>query len=396
MVKILYAEDDRIDQIAFEQYVKNHGLEYDYIIVDSAAKAKQKLNNGVFDVIITDYNLGDGDAFDLFKHVQNNTPVIFVTGANDLSLAVTAMKSGAYDFLVKDLKRTYLEFLPMTVKKAMDHQQQQELLKQKNDIIYRQKEQLEYKNTILIDSIDYAKNIQDALLPQPDILSNHFPEHFILYKPKDIVSGDFFWVDKDTDGDSISIAAADCTGHGVPGAFMSLLGHMVLDDVAKKAVSSPAEILKHVNTQLMTMLRQEDENRIGKFGMDIALIKFDKRKEEIIFSGARNPLILIRNGQMNEIKADRISIGSGTDCSFTDHALRVKKGDMIYLYSDGYQDQMGGAENKKFLAVYLKELLLKIHTLRPEKQKEELNKAHMEWRSHTDQTDDILILGLKV
>jgi serine phosphatase RsbU (regulator of sigma subunit) len=275
-----------------------------------------------------------------------------------------------------------------------------DLQKQKNEIIYKQKEQIEQKNTLITDSIDYAKNIQDAILPSQEPLSKHFSDFFIFYKPKDIVSGDFFWIkDGESKDNCVCIAAADCTGHGVPGAFMSLLGFIMLDDIAKSSTSNntPADVLKEVNNQLMSVLHQNTDNLTGKFGMDIALLKYNIHKNEIIYSGAHNPLIIIgSDGHIHEIKADKISIGTRLDCSFTNHTIKVNKGDMVYLYSDGYQDQIGGERRKKYLSYNLKELLKKIHLLDADKQKEELTRVHLEWRSKTDQTDDILFIGLKI
>ena len=270
-----------------------------------------------------------------------------------------------------------------------------DLLKQKNDIIYKQKEQIQQKNILITDSIDYAKNIQDAILPPPDIISKHFSKSFILYKPKDIVSGDFYWMHDEPSNGSFYIAAADCTGHGVPGAFMSLLGFIMLDEIVRNIHVTPAEILKEINSQLMEMLHQNSENTTGKFGMDIALIKFDKAKKEVVYAGAHNPLIIV-NSEVKEIKANKVSIGTTTNCSFDNNIVQVNEGDMIYLYSDGYQDQIGGEKRKKFLAFHLKELLQQIHTLEPEKQKTELEKKHDEWRGKNDQTDDVLVIGLKV
>lgn len=272
-----------------------------------------------------------------------------------------------------------------------------DLLKKKNEIIYQQKEQIEQKNTLITDSIDYAKNIQDAILPHEDLLRKHFPLSFILHKPKDIVSGDFYWMHEETSNDCcFYIASADCTGHGVPGAFMSLLGFIMLDTIVKNIHTAPAQILKEVNTQLMDMLHQDDENTTGKFGMDIALMKYDRQKKEIIYSGAHNPLIILNNGQITEVKADKFSIGTMSNCSFSNNTVRVKNGDTIYLYTDGYQDQIGGAKRKKFLSYHLKELLQQIHTFDPEIQKDMLDKKHLEWRGATEQTDDILIIGLKI
>jgi len=298
---------------------------------------------------------------------------------------------GAIGFSVLGVLLTIFVFLAYRNKKKAN-----DVLKQKNDIIYKQKEQIEQKNILITDSIDYAKSIQDAILPPMDFLRNHFPHSFILYKPKDIVSGDFFWMHEEPGTGCFYIAAADCTGHGVPGAFMSLLGFLMLDDIVRNIHVTPGEILKEVNKQLMEILHQSNENTTGKFGMDISLIKYNKQKKEIIFAGAHNPLIILNNGQINEVKADKISIGTTINCSFANNTVQVKDDDMIYLFSDGYQDQIGGEKRKKFLAFHLKEMLQQIHTFEPEKQKEELDKKHLEWRGKTEQTDDILIIGFKV
>lgn len=298
---------------------------------------------------------------------------------------------GAVGFSILGVLLTIFVFLAYRNKKKAN-----DVLKQKNDIIYKQKEQIEQKNILITDSIDYAKNIQDAILPPMDLLQKHFPHSFILYKPKDIVSGDFFWMHEEPSTGCFYIAAADCTGHGVPGAFMSLLGFLMLDDIVRNIHVTPGEILKEVNKQLMEMLHQSNENTTGKFGMDVSLIKYDKQKKEIIFAGAHNPLIILNNGKINEVKADKVSIGTTIDCTFANNTVQVKEEDMIYLFSDGYQDQIGGEKRKKFLAFHLKEMLQQIHTLEPEKQKQELDKKHLEWRGKTEQTDDILIIGFKV
>lgn len=299
---------------------------------------------------------------------------------------------GGIGFSVLGLILTVLVFSAYRNKKKANH-----LLTQKNEIIYKQKNQIEQKNQLITDSIDYAKNIQEAILPPAALLAKHFPESFIFYKPKDIVSGDFYWMHEAEDNSCVCIAAADCTGHGVPGAFMSLLGFIMLDDIAQRnSRVSPADLLKDVNTHLMSVLHQNTENTTGKFGMDVALIRFDKQTNEITFAGAHNPLILVSNGVVSETKADRVSIGTSTECSFNNHTVPVRKGDMLYVYTDGYQDQIGGEKRKKFLSFHLKELLQVIHHLPPHEQMEELNKKHLEWKGNNDQTDDILIIGLKV
>jgi serine phosphatase RsbU (regulator of sigma subunit) len=209
------------------------------------------------------------------------------------------------------------------------------------------------------------------------------------------VSGDFYWTHEINN--TIFIAAADCTGHGVPGAFMSLLGFIMLNDIVKTIENaSPAEILTEVNTQLMNTLHQDGEHSTGKFGMDIALIKYNKLTKELIFAGAHNPLVIINESGINELKSDKVAIGTIKTTSFNNQTVQVKEGDMIYIYSDGYPDQIGGEKRKKFLSFNMKELFVQIHTMNMDQQKSELEKKHMEWRSKTDQTDDILIIGLKV
>ncbi|MFH1003936.1 MAG: SpoIIE family protein phosphatase [Bacteroidota bacterium] len=268
------------------------------------------------------------------------------------------------------------------------------ILQQKNQIIYNQKSQIEQKNILITDSIDYAKNIQEAMLQPQEALRNFFPESFILFKPKDIVSGDFYWFTALQNG--IGVAAADCTGHGVPGAFMSLLSFTMLDEIAKNnSNNSTADILSEINSKMMKILHQNQLNKSGKFGMDIALTIFNKSMNELHYSGAHNSLILIRNGQLQEIKADKIFIGSNPEVSFSNNNISLQHNDIIYLFSDGYYDQIGGEKKKKFLSFYFKEMLINIHSLSMDQQKEELEKKHNEWRNNVEQTDDILVLGIK-
>lgn len=269
-------------------------------------------------------------------------------------------------------------------------------LMQKNEIIYKQKAQIELKNVQITDSIDYARNIQEAILPPSGKLSSYFTDSFIYYKPKDIVSGDFYWTHEEKDK-CFCVAAADCTGHGVPGAFMSLLGFIMLEDSVKSNPdSTPAEVLKEVNTSLMNTLHQDGQDTTGKFGMDIAFVKYNIEKKVISFSGAFNPLIVISDGKITEIKADKNSIGTTMECAFTDHSIQLKQGDYVYIYSDGYQDQIGGEKRKKFLSYNFKELLLQISPLSSYEQMEKLEQKHNEWRMDIDQIDDILIIGFKI
>jgi len=269
----------------------------------------------------------------------------------------------------------------------------EEKVKQRTALVVAQKEELAQKNKDITDSIEYAKRIQVAILP-PVI---PFSETFVLFKPKAIVSGDFYWlVEKD---DKEFIAAVDCTGHGVPGAFMSIIGHNMLNKIVKEyGILKPSDILNHLDREVNNTLQQSaQEKNIVKDGMDMTLVCYNRKEKLLEFSGAYNPIYLIRNGELTETKGDRFTIGrSVTDTQekiFTNHTIKIKEGDTIYLFSDGYADQFGGIARKKFKSAPMKELFLKIQDKKMEEQKSILDSTIEEWRGDIEQIDDILIIG---
>jgi serine phosphatase RsbU (regulator of sigma subunit) len=266
-----------------------------------------------------------------------------------------------------------------------------------NVLLEQQKEEIQQKNILITDSIDYAKTIQEAVLPTAAEIKKVFPESFIFYKPKAIVSGDFYWLHSLPD--RLICAVADCTGHGVPGAFMSLLGYNMLEDVVKTATTtSPGILLDALDQQVMIRLSGDDKEETIKHGMDIALISIDKTNNCLEFAGAHNPLYIARNSELIELKADRIGIGANkkTDRHFTTQTFELKKGDVIYLFSDGFADQIGGPNRKKFYYPPFKELLLSNCLLDMELQQIKLEEAHNKWLAGKyEQTDDILIMGIR-
>ncbi len=261
------------------------------------------------------------------------------------------------------------------------------------EVVQKSKE-LEEKNKDITDSIKYAKRIQNAILPP----ENSFAETFILFKPKDIVSGDFYWLAV-TETKQV-IAAVDCTGHGVPGAFMSIIGHNSLNKVVKEyGFLHPADILDQLNDEVANTLQQQTEEDEVKDGMDIALIVYDITTKELEFAGAYNPLYMIRDGELQEIKGDRFSIGrtsTKVGQKFTNHKLKLKAGDTTYIFSDGYADQFGGEEGKKLKARAVKNILKEIQDLSMQEQKEHLDKVIEEWKGDHPQVDDILFIGTRV
>jgi ligand-binding sensor domain-containing protein/serine phosphatase RsbU (regulator of sigma subunit) len=269
----------------------------------------------------------------------------------------------------------------------------EEKVKQRTALVVAQKEELAQKNKDITDSIEYAKRIQVAILP-PSI---PFRDTFVLFKPKAIVSGDFYWLVEKNDKEFI--AAVDCTGHGVPGAFMSIIGHNMLNKIVKEyGIMKPSEILQHLDKEVNNTLQQSTEEKyIVKDGMDMTLVCYDRKEKILEFSGAYNPIYLIRDGELTETKGDRFTIGrSVTDVQekkFTNHIIKIKEGDTIYLFSDGYADQFGGVFRKKFKSAPMKELFLKIQNKKMEEQKSILDSTIETWRGDIEQIDDILIIG---
>lgn len=266
-----------------------------------------------------------------------------------------------------------------------------------NIILEKQKEEIEQKNILITDSIDYAQTIQEAVLPTHQKVKALLPKSFVLYKPKATVSGDFYWV-SDV-GPKIICAVADCTGHGVPGAFMSLLGYNMLENAIKhQQQTQPNHILDNLNENVKSRLSNEDSREV-KHGMDISLISIDMDAKKLQYAGAHNSLYLVRNRQLIELKADKMGIGGNhaDSSSFSCQEMDLHNGDMIYLFTDGFPDQIGGPNRKKFYYTPFKELLTQISSLDTDAQKNKLNEIHQQWMgAKMDQTDDILIMGIQI
>jgi serine phosphatase RsbU (regulator of sigma subunit) len=256
---------------------------------------------------------------------------------------------------------------------------------------------IEEKNHDITASINYASRIQRALLPNPKDIKGLEEKIFILYIPRDIVSGDFYWFCK-TDNKLI-LVAADCTGHGVPGALMSMLGLSFLDEIVlTDCITDPGQILDKLSREVVRSLRQKGGQDDTKDGMDISVCVIDKIQNHLQFAGAYNNLYLVRRGELTEYTADRMPIGynSDPDRKFSTHTINTETGDLIYMHSDGYADQFGGKDHKKFKSANLKNLLLDLHKLPMKEQKNRLEKKFIEWRGHDGQTDDVMIVGYRI
>ncbi|NOY37549.1 MAG: SpoIIE family protein phosphatase [Chlorobi bacterium] len=281
--------------------------------------------------------------------------------------------------------------------KSLRHTNQ--ILREKEKIaeeVRRQRDQLSLAHKNLTDSIRYAQKIQQALLPSDYYFQRLLPESFILFLPKDMVSGDFYWI-TGREG-RIFFTVADCTGHGVPGAFMSMIGFEILDKIINdQKVDKPAEILNILNQGIAATFSRGEENILLKDGMDLAFCALDRENRLLEFAGAFNPLYLIRDNNLIEYKADRFSVGLGEEENqrFTNHKLSLISGDKIYMFSDGYADQFGGPQGKKFMYRRFRHLLLSIHHLPLDQQKTIIYDTFLAWKGDLEQVDDILIIGVE-
>ena len=266
----------------------------------------------------------------------------------------------------------------------------------RNKEIETQKNELETSHKKIIHSVNYAKRIQSAMLPTNDLFNEHFEEHFIFYRPKDIVSGDFYWA-KRLD-DILYFAVADCTGHGVPGAFVSVLGISLLNEiVAKNRNFNTAQILDALRTSIKISLKQEDIKSDSKEGMDIALCAINIETLEMQYAGAYNPLFIIRNDEFIEIKADKQPIAiHRKESSFTNHVVNLKKNDLIYLFSDGFIDQFGGDSKEKFKTKRFKKLIIENSNKPLSDQYQIIGQTFDNWKTDSKQIDDVAILAVKI
>ncbi|MCK4661802.1 MAG: SpoIIE family protein phosphatase [Bacteroidales bacterium] len=282
------------------------------------------------------------------------------------------------------------------IRTAKIEKQKEEITIQR-DNIEEQKNHISEQNKSITDSIQYASRIQTAVLPPIELVNKLLPQHFILYKPRDIVSGDYYWINQ-KEGKIITIAA-DCTGHGVPGAFMSMLGISLLNEIInKQSLKSANEILNELRFNIKKSLRQTGKEGETKDGMDLALCIIDMDNMKLQFSGANNPLYIVRNNELEQIKGDKMPIGIyiKDDLSFTNNEMDIFPDDCIYTFSDGYVDQFGGEKGKKFMTKNFKTLILEIHKKPMTEQKEIFNTTIEQWKGENQQIDDILVFGIRI
>lgn len=290
-------------------------------------------------------------------------------------------------------------------KNYSDKKKANELLNLQNIEIQKQRDQIQKQNENISKSINYAQGIQRALLPPQSSLQAIFPESFIFFRPRDVVSGDYYWFKELTTGygstektGKVAVAAIDCTGHGVPGAFLSMIGYNLLDDIVFRGIHKPGAILRELNNGIRRTLRQDETD--NRDGMDMALCVVDTKTNIVEFSGAKNPLVYVVNNEVNRIRGDKESIGGGMDYrndEFTTHVIKVESPTWFYMFSDGFIDQFGGPDGRKFMIKNFIDLLAGISILPPDQQREILKNTLKDWLgTKFPQVDDILVVGFKV
>jgi len=278
----------------------------------------------------------------------------------------------------------------MTYRRYAEKQKANKIISQQKEEVENKKLIIEEKQREIIDSMNYAKRIQYSLLANESMLSENVSEHFIFFKPKDIVSGDFYWAIKKED--KFYLAVCDSTGHGVPGAFMSLLSIGFLSEaISEKNLEEPSEVFEYVRKRLISSMEGQRD------GFDGALLCVDRKSKKIVYASAHNGPVLVRDGELKELEADKMPVGMGVrNESFKKYSIDIKPNDRIYLYTDGYADQFGGPKKKKFKYKQLNELILKNSNLTMKEQGEILKKEFNSWRGDLEQVDDVCIIGVRI
>lgn len=299
-------------------------------------------------------------------------------------------------YLIINWRTKKLVQASIRLEKMVDEKTHQ--LQEEKELVEQVKIQLEVKNKDVTDSINYAKRIQEAILPSKEAIFKVFPQAFILYRPKDIVSGDFYWFAETED--YYLMAAIDCTGHGVPGAFMSLIASTLINEIVNgKKVVVPSQILQELNNSIIKVLKQNDGENSSRDGMDMSICRIDKQKNKLVFAGAARPLYFMRNGVLTDTKGQGYPIGGHyglMNLTYSDIEIDLQKDDMFYIFSDGYADQFRDGDKKKFTTKRLKTLITEIASDSMETQGLKLNQNFEDWRGAGEQIDDVLILGFKI
>jgi len=403
---ILYIDDEKDNLTVFYSTFRR---DYSVYLAPSGHEGIEIMKKHEIKLVITDQRMPGMTGTAFLENIIPDFPDcirIILTGFSDIDAVIQAINKGRiYRYITKPWDR---EEMKITIDNGLEtynlKQQNKKLfgelveanttLEQK--VIDRTK-RIESQKKEITDSILYAGRIQNALLTPSEDIERLLPSYFILNKPREIVSGDYYWMTQKNN--FILIAVADCTGHGVPGAFMSILGISLLNGIVNKSPDIKAdEILNQLRGQIIKSLHQTGKRNETRDGMEMALCVIDLQEKKLQFSGASRPLYLIRDSEFFEIKGDSMPIGIYPDDgnSFTCKDMEVKEGDIIYLFTDGYVDQIGGPSRKTLRSEHLKEILRDIHQQPMQEQKRLLEKIFEDWKGDVEQVDDVLVFGIRL
>jgi phosphoserine phosphatase RsbU/P len=344
-----------------------------------------------FDLILLDIMMPGMDGFEVCRIIKSDTlrqkiPIIFLTAKVDTESIVYGFDLGAVDYVIK----------PFNQKELIARVKTQIEIKRSRDEIAKNLEEIEYKNKLITYSIKYAQTIQTAVLKASQNGIDFFPEQFCLLLPKDIVSGDFYWFHKINN--KLLAGVFDCTGHGIPGAFMSMLGVAIINEtVIREKITEPHLILNRLREKIIEALGQKGNISDVKDGMDGSIISYDLLTKTLVYSGAFNPMYLIRDNKIIEFMGDRMTLSyQDNTTDFSRQEITIRKNDLVYLFTDGFVDQFGGQEDKKFRRAQFKQVLLKNHKNPLEVQKVMLLETYLKWKGKQEQIDDITVVGMRL
>lgn len=381
-LKILFVEDTDFDADLIIRHIKKSGLNFIHQRVWERDKFIEAVSTFNPDIVIADHSLPQFsgiEAFRLLKKINKNIPFILATGSVSERLLTEYTQEGIDDYIMKDNLLRLSKSIDNVVNKKKIEKLHTEL-----SVVHKE----------IKDSINYAKLIQDALLPTPQVLTKNFKNSFIFFKPKDILSGDFYWFKEKED--SLYLAVADCTGHGIPGGLLSMMGfNMLYEIIDSKKIKQPSEVLQKLNRQFKRINNSEKQM---KDGMDIAFCSFNLHNKTLMYAGANRPLYIIRDNNLIEYKANKMAIDGEEVEHFVyfNHNIELKSNDRLFLFSDGFIDQFSEETNKKLMTKRFKELLIKTSNFDMATQENEIATFFDKWKGNLEQTDDVLVLGIEI
>ena len=387
---VLIVDDNPKNLQIIGNILQKNGIEAE--AATNGTTALEWINDKKFDLVLLDVMMPGMDGFEVCQKIKNNPeheslPIIFLTARTDTNSIIQGFDAGAVDYITK----------PFNKKELLARVSIHLMLKKAHDDIGNYLDEIKLKNKLLTSSVRYASRIQNAILPAHELMAELLPDYFVLYLPRDIVSGDFYWIRKYDD--AILLAVADCTGHGVPGAFMSMLGYTGLNQAVNEYdLTKPSDILSHVHQFLQYALQKTTRDHPVFDGMDITLCKLDLDYKVMECCGANNSIYLVREGKLRKIRGERATIGDADfDCfQLENHEIPLKMGDNIYMLTDGYADQFGGDSNKKFSSKRLADLFIRISSHPCSKQFSILEETFRDWKKEQEQIDDVTILGVRI